>query len=155
MDRPTCATCPYWFLTCEGDRQSLEHGATVHGSCRRHAPCGRVDAIVVSSYWCGEHPNFNAFLGHAKAPAAKFVAPRFLELAERFVNGESLVSIASSEGITPSAARTRIWRVFRNLNRDKYKLLESRYNRTPSSRQLRASAAEFGFSPATQPTAQP
>ena len=69
MNRPTCATCPFW-----------EPGP-VYGYCQRHAPRPAVEAMVVrveddtetvntfihwprtlDDEWCGEHPRFGVWI---------------------------------------------------------------------------------------------
>lgn len=66
MDRPTCATCPYW----ERDADERE------GYCHRLPPAFRlvptddyVQPWTWETDWCGEHPDFPAFLESRKAPA--------------------------------------------------------------------------------------
>jgi len=102
--------------------------------------------------WCGEHPDFPSFIASRKATQASSNthSVKNFELAQRFVNGETITSIADSLGVTPPCARQKIWRVFKTINRTKYDFIESRYNRTPSSRQLRTMAAEFGFATQAQ-----
>lgn len=91
MDRPTCATCPYWVRRdTASDRRdaviamrkgglTLEEVAHVFrvssarirqiekekstGLCRRYPPHQK----NVESDWCGEHPDFPAFI-EATAP---------------------------------------------------------------------------------------
>ena len=64
MTRPTCETCPYWAQIGDG-----------WGTCRRNAPRlslgsdggGYPDHTGVDrAYWCGEHPEFPAYLEQKK-----------------------------------------------------------------------------------------
>lgn len=75
MKRPTCGTCPYW------DSRNYHEGG---GLCRRFPPVfaandrlsqeakGIVDPwegiqpISQGSAWCGEHPDFPAYLESLK-----------------------------------------------------------------------------------------
>lgn len=59
MERPTCKTCPYWFVRDRG----------VYGECRRRSPVAGTGKIALAQYpsafpahWCGEHPAFPAYL---------------------------------------------------------------------------------------------
>ena len=92
MDRPTCATCPYWERR---DNASDRHGAVIAmrkegltqeevahvfrvssarirqiekekstGLCRRY-PTHQKKA---EADWCGEHPDFAAFIASRKVP---------------------------------------------------------------------------------------
>ena len=65
MDRPTCATCPYW------ERDAYER----EGYCHRLPPAFRlvptddyVQPWTWETDWCGEHPDFPAFLESRKVP---------------------------------------------------------------------------------------
>jgi hypothetical protein len=69
MDRPTCETCPFW----DGpDEVGL-------GICRKHAPTPSttrtepeksfrfpVWPLTVEDEWCGEHPDFPAWIASDK-----------------------------------------------------------------------------------------
>jgi len=63
-ERPTCATCPYWA----GPEDA--HGGL--GSCRPRSPrhlgsqCDDF-AIVSSIEWCGDHPDFPAYIASRRA----------------------------------------------------------------------------------------
>jgi len=66
MDRPTCETCAYFQAYVDGGE----------GECRRHAPrsLNEVDnrddhAVIHLPHWCGEHPDFPAYLASLKQPA--------------------------------------------------------------------------------------
>ena len=81
MDKPTCATCPYWVHTETADE------FTTLGECMRYPPkllpsyTDDLDSdiqrqwqfaagpIVSDDCFCGEHPDFPAFLESRKAPA--------------------------------------------------------------------------------------
>lgn len=92
-DRPTCRTCPYWdtddfdadrpFDWPEGESlervlaSAMAQGVDVIGECRRfprpwqgrhgdNAEWTDTDIWPRSSHldWCGEHPNFAAYLVH-------------------------------------------------------------------------------------------
>jgi len=55
--RPTCVTCPYWHLITP---------STGFAQCRRfpaHQDAGLShDAQCPSNHWCGEHPDFPAWI---------------------------------------------------------------------------------------------
>ncbi len=72
MEQPTCKTCPYWEHDNENEYPK--------GLCKRHAPqalpCSR-EAVwtgypfaswteTESTEWCGEHPDFPAYLESLK-----------------------------------------------------------------------------------------
>lgn len=69
MDRPTCATCPYWHDYVMGNG---------FGQCRRIPPVFRVSSDTedpnglfpesLALHFCGEHPDFPAFLESRKVP---------------------------------------------------------------------------------------
>jgi hypothetical protein len=72
MERPTCGTCPYW---------TDEDGEV--GACRRYAPRPKVDNLEISDVgedavfafmnhdqWCGEHPDFPAYIAATRPPAS-------------------------------------------------------------------------------------
>lgn len=77
MDRPTCATCPYWE---PGEYNDLS-GET-DGYCHRLPPSPRLwpiessehpqgamvynPTMIFESYWCGEHPAMPAYLASRK-----------------------------------------------------------------------------------------
>jgi hypothetical protein len=74
MDRPTCETCPFW--------DGPDEVGT--GICRRHAPTPAKRSTeqdkseqdkserfpvwprTVEDEWCGEHPDFPAWIASAK-----------------------------------------------------------------------------------------
>ena len=67
-ERPTCATCPYF--------SPYIANYTIEGSCRRHAPAwpGQVGTkgnwgIVDPRNWCGDHPDFPAWIANRRTPA--------------------------------------------------------------------------------------
>ena len=64
MDRPTCKTCPYWRKQYEDDTS---------GTCQRRSPQAvRRDyptfAETHESSWCGEHPDFAAWMATQAKP---------------------------------------------------------------------------------------
>ena len=82
MDKPTCETCPFW---------NKQDAQSPWGECRRHTPLFQPDAYLTAvtidpddeerswftfmgsfpltehDWWCGDHPDFNAYLD-AKKP---------------------------------------------------------------------------------------
>lgn len=67
MERPTCESCPFWYEYIK----SADH----QGECRKHAPRLYVidegdyindHALAMRHYWCGEHPDFPAYLASLK-----------------------------------------------------------------------------------------
>ena len=68
MDRPTCATCPYWHDYVMGNG---------FGQCRRIPPVFRVSSDTedpnglfpesLALHFCGEHPDFPAWIESLKA----------------------------------------------------------------------------------------
>ena len=68
MDRPTCATCPYWHDYVMGNG---------FGQCRRMPPVFQVSSDTedpngffpesLALHFCGEHPDFTAFIESRKA----------------------------------------------------------------------------------------
>lgn len=74
MERPTCKTCPYWQY-CGGETDLGYR----YGWCHRHAP--RPVIIdeewdkepewpwVPDHEWCGEHPDFPAYLASLRSPS--------------------------------------------------------------------------------------
>lgn len=77
MDRPTCETCPFFRrLHCDEDQG-------VDGSCHRYPPkaFGRIvfeegeyelagyQPYVSDRDWCGEHPDFPAYIASLRAAA--------------------------------------------------------------------------------------
>lgn len=91
-ERPSCRTCPYWdvdnphfdMLDGEGKltypelwRRALEDGRPIDGQCRRfprHAAPDDDRHFAVHDWpattdydWCGEHPDFPAYLAALKA----------------------------------------------------------------------------------------
>lgn len=73
-DRPTCPTCPYWQQhEYNDDKDPTELTA---GLCRRHSPRPSMGRMLkeepleefpvwpetFSSEWCGDHPDFPAYL---------------------------------------------------------------------------------------------
>jgi hypothetical protein len=75
MERPTCETCPYFSWFSEDMREEV-------GECHRRAPTPLHDApdlheplswwpcVVANVHWCGEHPDFPAFLAATRPPAS-------------------------------------------------------------------------------------
>ncbi len=84
MERPVCETCPFWYWDQYGE---TEVGDVDMAECRRYAPmadqepngtkraCARADGISYDSTtwpitgpidWCGEHPDFPAYLESLK-----------------------------------------------------------------------------------------
>lgn len=80
MERPTCKTCPYWEFGAE-----TEGDIDYAGFCHRHAPAPRplpldgddnfkkttsyrvyLPVETLGEYWCGEHPDFPAYLESLK-----------------------------------------------------------------------------------------
>lgn len=69
--RPTCGTCPYWDRAGDGP----------YGWCHRYPPqlapnpdredrrVEELRPVMSSSRWCGEHPDFPAYLGSRRAPS--------------------------------------------------------------------------------------
>jgi hypothetical protein len=82
IKRPTCATCPYWDEPDLDDKFDEDEGR--YSQCRRrgprlHAPsCEELDRNpwwgiwpnVFEHDWCGEHPDFPAYLAARKAADA-------------------------------------------------------------------------------------
>ncbi len=73
MDRPTCVTCPYWDTDAYDDEDEPEQLGK-RGLCRRLPPrvIGNDSTCHPDSYWfewCGEHPDFPAYLASLKQPA--------------------------------------------------------------------------------------
>ena len=69
--RPTCGTCPYW-------NESVPRKGT--GVCQRHAPlllakheCESDWAFTGNSEWCGEHPDFQAYIDSRLVSAGESV----------------------------------------------------------------------------------
>lgn len=52
-NRPTCATCPFWFRMYK-DMDD--------GQCRKNAPTGSPFQSAYASTWCGDHPDFQDWL---------------------------------------------------------------------------------------------
>jgi hypothetical protein len=81
MDRPRCKTCQFW----EESRDESDDEPSVDGWCHRHPPA-LMDGIIVrdedecvvedpgywvfpkmnAGNWCGEHPDFPAWLARQK-----------------------------------------------------------------------------------------
>lgn len=95
MERPTCKTCPYWDRDDEFS-DTTDGGRVIQAKCRRHAPGGSSDffesyegeaaaddgnvprewtaynlarfSTTEWSEWCGEHPDFPAYIASLKEP---------------------------------------------------------------------------------------
>jgi hypothetical protein len=61
MNRPTCKTCPYFEVSEIVSNQ---------GKCQRNTPRRGANFILEAEFWCGEHPDFEAFI-RAKKEADK------------------------------------------------------------------------------------
>lgn len=80
MERPTCETCPYWDVFSAGEDD---------GFCRRYAPRPSQEglqrpynpaikgdrrevfpATTKIQEWCGEHPDFPAYIAALRAASA-------------------------------------------------------------------------------------
>lgn len=75
MERPTCKTCPYWDVF---NREPFDEG-----DCRKQAPRAYLDSefspseqgnnaywpVTTEIDWCGEHPDFPAYLEGLKKTA--------------------------------------------------------------------------------------
>jgi hypothetical protein len=67
MERPTCATCAYWVDSSLGG-----------GQCRRMSPQmlphanmeGLRFPFTSPLHWCGEHPDFPAYIAATRPPAS-------------------------------------------------------------------------------------
>ena len=98
MDKPTCRTCPFWDLTdahfdlwdddppgvAPALQRALSTERTVEGECRRFPRSWQGKGVrdeqttawpFTADYdWCGEHPDFPAWLASRKtAPATRAV----------------------------------------------------------------------------------
>jgi hypothetical protein len=92
MDHPFCDTCPYWDLAdprAEYDPERIDwtieariaDGELVDGECRRYPRFypqhkGQKESTTSwprtsSADWCGEHPDFPAYLATLRAAPAK------------------------------------------------------------------------------------
>jgi len=75
MDRPTCKTCPYW--NAPKHHEYLDEDEPERGDCRKYNPVFRPDMSAEmgacqpwDGWWpttsetqfCGEHPNFPAWI---------------------------------------------------------------------------------------------
>lgn len=75
MNKPTCESCVYWFTWAQHDKK------TAQGECRRTSPShiwvdfdkrefkktyNHVIPRTHIDFWCGEHPDFPAYLEHLK-----------------------------------------------------------------------------------------
>jgi hypothetical protein len=93
MDRPTCGTCPYWDLE-DGETQGLclrypprlvpdaigTPGLGVRACYGANGNAEMVALFQINSeqtnpatspdYWCGEHPDFPAYIASIKTPKA-------------------------------------------------------------------------------------
>lgn len=84
MERPTCGTCPY-FNNWGADIDLSD------GECRRNAPKTIQTeedkdlwvkfAIMYRHEWCGEHPEFPAYIKSLKEVAAESPASETLSAA--------------------------------------------------------------------------
>lgn len=84
IDRPTCKTCPYWDAFDDRDGyKDLPIGHPVRNDdnimydCHRHSPSAKnVNSdpqwpVTDGVNWCGEHPDFPAYLAALKQAGAK------------------------------------------------------------------------------------
>lgn len=100
MDKPTCATCPYFVRDEHDPRSGL-------GTCHRHAPRPRSGfyqwnedgsdceetygyfASIAFFDWCGEHPDFPKWIEEQRAADPKPVVfvgfPEDFELARKLL----------------------------------------------------------------------
>ncbi len=82
MERPTCGTCPYW----ESEGQSADIDDSDVGYCHRFpvTPASLIRVEGTENYsvrcqepqtydfdWCGEHPDFPAWIEHRRQETAK------------------------------------------------------------------------------------
>lgn len=77
MDKPTCETCPYW----ERNKPHKYEDEAMVGTCHRYPIRGSAEIIkgsdnasevgvmldsdypeTLTSEWCGEHPDFPAYI---------------------------------------------------------------------------------------------
>lgn len=82
MDRPTCATCPFWE---KRENASNDFPDSV-GECRRLPPPRPYDndegnwfgewLCVYDDDWCGEHPSFPAYLASLSPAPSGSPVPR-------------------------------------------------------------------------------
>jgi hypothetical protein len=85
--RPTCKTCPYWhdLVTEDEGIENWKDDEVRFGDCRRRAPSpvmiyqmppnpgsdNRADLVwlqTLNGDWCGEHPDFPAYIASLKKP---------------------------------------------------------------------------------------
>jgi hypothetical protein len=74
VNRPTCSSCGYW----EEDTEEYPSSDRL-GFCRRHPPVRFLEdehnedrsvyPETIDSDWCGEHPDFPAFLAATRSGA--------------------------------------------------------------------------------------
>jgi len=105
MDRPTCRTCPYWDSGGEEDS----------GICRKSCPktakpqyegdysAFPVWPITLDTEWCGEHPDFPAYLASLKKPPESTDSTEWRayrgELSVRAIKTLTKLDVATLEGI--------------------------------------------------------
>lgn len=119
-ERPTCATCPYWQIKHASDVEILAGGVMVDGECRRYAPSRLGTSESWSTRWCGEHPDFPAWIKATRAsPApssdggataspslgAKIVA----ELVRGKLSTMRLRQVARDHGVSRDQAKRVAW----------------------------------------------
>lgn len=72
MERPKCETCLYWECLGVPDDPEADDYHPAYGECHRNAPVSRFLGkqeprgtdwpIVTQGEWCGEHPDFPAYV---------------------------------------------------------------------------------------------
>lgn len=128
MDKPTCATCPYWA--------SGSHGFA-DGSCRRRAPSGPIDTMrdyifapMNSTEWCGEHPDFPAWIEETRKPAEASGAGAIMAMRNRArIHKKALDDWMDCNGIPRKASARSLMRALADLYEqglDMPRMLQSR-----------------------------
>jgi hypothetical protein len=78
VDKPTCATCPFYVVIEIPPSGAPDDGGDRIEACYRFPRDYREHAYTSADDWCGEHPSFPAWLAHATpevAPAPAVPTP--------------------------------------------------------------------------------
>ena len=67
MDRPTCATCPYWLNEADDEGWRQRRPPVVVPLLGSDAKWRTTQPESNAADWCGEHPDFPAFIESRKA----------------------------------------------------------------------------------------
>lgn len=98
MNKPTCESCVYFLLIYKESKT---------GECFKNAPVV-TDGPKISNFpvtqahkWCGEHPDFPAYLESLKTPPAQHPETKFEAGFKCKSCGREFVDVVSQDGFCP------------------------------------------------------